>query len=79
MRTTIQLNDQLHQLAREYAVMHGKTFTAVLEEALREKLLKRDKKPSSKRISLKTVKGQGLQAGIDLDNNAGLLDLMDAR
>ncbi|TXH68086.1 MAG: CopG family transcriptional regulator [Thiothrix sp.] len=79
MRTTIQLNDQLHQLAREYAVMHGKTFTAVLEEALREKLLKRDKKPNSKRISLKTVKGQGLQAGIDLDNNAGLLDLMDAR
>ena len=78
MRTTVQLNDQLHQLAREYAVVHGKTFTAVLEEALREKLLKREKRVAKKRISLKTVKGNGLQAGVDLDNNASLLDLMDA-
>ena len=78
MRTTIQLNDQLHQLAREYAMVHGKTFTAVLEEALREKLLRREKRVIKKRISLKTVKGNGLQAGVDLGNNASLIDLMDA-
>lgn len=78
MRTTIQLNDQLHQLAREYAVVHGKTFTAVLEEALREKLFRREQRITKQRITLKTVKGHGLQAGVDLDNNASLLDLMDA-
>lgn len=77
MRTTVQLNDQLHQLAREYAVLHGKTFTAVLEEALREKLLKRKKSITKEHITLKVVQGKGLQAGVDLDNSAALLDLMD--
>ncbi|WP_020396251.1 hypothetical protein [Thiolinea disciformis] len=78
MRTTIQLDDQLHDLARRYALTQNMTFTALLEQALREKLLTRRVKSSQRLpIKLKTVKGNGLRQGIDLDNNAALLDLMD--
>ena len=80
MRTTIQLDDHLHDLARKHAVAKGKTFTALVEEALREKLLFKDKSKASvekKCVLLKTVVGNGVQMGVDLDNNAALLDVMD--
>lgn len=77
MRTTIQLDDNLHEMARQYALAKGKTFTALVEEALREKLLPRFQRRTSQRIKLKTVGGRGTLRGVDLDNNAALLDLMD--
>lgn len=77
MRTTIQLDDHLHELARQYALASGRTFASLVEEALREKLLKRDTKPKKVRVKLRTVGGQGIQPGVDLDNNAALLDVMD--
>jgi len=79
MRTTIQIDDHLHELARQYAVNKGKTFTALVEEALREKLLSRKKANASeqKNVVLKTVSGNGILPGIELDNNAALLDLME--
>lgn len=78
MRTTIQIDDNLHDLARQHAIAKGKTFTALVEEALREKLLvrKTDSEPK-KRVTLKTVDGNGVLPGIELDNNAALLDLME--
>lgn len=80
MRTTIQLDDHLHELARQHAVAKGKTFTALVEEALREKLLSKKKVMSAltkKRVILKTVGGNGVLMGVELDNNASLLDLME--
>lgn len=77
MRTTIQLDDHLHELARQYALANGRTFASLVEEALREKLLKRDTKPKKVRVKLRTVGGKGIQPGVDLDNNAALLDVMD--
>ena len=79
MRTTIQIDDHLHDLARQHAVAIGKTFTALVEEALREKLLSKHKAKTDKKQSvvLKTVGGTGVQAGVELDSNAALLDLMD--
>jgi hypothetical protein len=79
MRTTIQIDDHLHDLARQYAVARGKTFAALVEEALREKLLSKHKPTTDKkqRVLLKTVDGYGVQAGVELDNNATLLDLME--
>lgn len=78
MRTTIQIDDQLHDLARRYALTQNMTFTALLEQALREKLITRRAKSSQRLpIKLKTVKGNGLHQGVDLDSNAALLDLMD--
>lgn len=77
MRTTIRLDDQLLAKAKKYALSRGTTFTAIVEDALREKLMERppDKKRSA--IKLKTVNGKGTHAGIDLDDSSSLLDSMD--
>lgn len=77
MRTTIQLDDHLHEMARRYALNSGRTFASLVEEALREKLAIRTKRVGSTRIRLKTVGGRGILRGVDLDSNAALLDLMD--
>lgn len=77
MRTTIRLNNQLLEAAKQYALDHGKTFTAVVEDALREKLVGRTTAKNRSRIRLKTVDGKGVNAGIDLDDSASLLDMMD--
>ena len=78
MRTTIRLDDNLLELTKQYALAHGKTFTAIVEDALREKLMSR---PGGRKkqapIKLKTVRGKGVNAGIDLDDSASLLDVMD--
>ena len=79
MRTTIQLDDQLHEKARQYAMSKGTTFTALIEEALREKLLSSANSTPSELVKLKTVDGHGTLPGIDLDNNAALLDLMESK
>lgn len=78
MRTTIRLDDQLLEKAKQYALAHGTTFTAIVEDALREKLMNRPAAKKQPQIKLKTVKGKGVNAGIDLDDSASLLDVMDS-
>lgn len=53
------------------------TFTAIVEDALCEKLLRRPNIKKRSRILFKTVKGQGVNSGINLDDLASLLDIMD--
>ena len=50
----------------------------MLEDALRESLARRDSATKSKPVRLKTVKGGGVRAGVDLDDSASLLNLMDS-
>ena len=76
MRTTVRLDDHLLAEAKRHAAESGKTLTAVLEQALRESLARRHAKARSKPVRLKTVKGSGVRAGVDLDDSASLLDLM---
>lgn len=78
MRTTIQIDDQLHEKARQYALSKGTTFAALMEEALREKLFTRPKHPASNVVRLKTVDGHGVLSGVDLDDNAALLDILES-
>ncbi len=77
MRTTIRLDDQLLEKAKQYALAHGTTFTAVVDDALREKLMARPSKKKQSKTKLKTVNGKGVNPGIDLDDSASLLDAMD--
>jgi len=77
MRTTIRLDEQLLEKAKQYALTHGTTFTATVEDALREKLMNRTVYKKKAPIKLKTVKGNGINAGIDLDDSASLLDVME--
>lgn len=61
-----------------HAARSGKTLTAVIEDALRESLARQHSdQPVRSPVKLTTVPGQGLQPGIDLDDSASLLQLME--
>lgn len=79
MRTTIRLDDQVFHDAKQVAAQTGRTLTAVIEEALREALARRAVGPPRKRAKLPTFGGRGPLPGVDLDDSASLLDLMEAR
>lgn len=76
MRTTIRLNDQLLREAKRAAADSGRTLTALIEEALRERLARRKAAPPRDWIHLPTHPG-GFAPGVDIDNSAALLDLME--
>jgi hypothetical protein len=77
MRTTIRLDKQLLAEAKQLAARSRRTLTGVIEDALRQTLAdaKRVKKGAPTKIP--TFRGDGLQPGIDLDDTAALLSLMD--
>lgn len=79
MRTTVRLDDDLMKEVKRYASERDQTLTSVIEEALREKLIKRPQTENRPPFKLKTFSrdGQGLQAGVDLDDSAALLELME--
>jgi Ribbon-helix-helix protein, copG family len=77
MRTTIRLDDQLLADAKQLAARTGRTLTAVIEDALRQ-AIRQTRPPRRRRVELPTFKGgNGLQPGVDLDDTAALLDLME--
>jgi hypothetical protein len=78
MTTTIQLEEKLFEEAQAYAAETGRSLTAVIEDALRETLSKHRPPIAKQHVKLKTHGQGGLQPGIDLDNTAALLDLMDS-
>jgi hypothetical protein len=78
MRTTINLPDRLLAQARRLAAGSGTTLTALLEEALRRELAdRRRRRGRRRRAALTTFGTRGLQPGVDLDDSAALLDLIE--
>jgi len=77
MRTTVRLDDDLLRQAKALAARTGRTLTAVIEDGLREALARNRRRQERPRVALPTFKGKGLQPGVDLDDTAGLLDIMD--
>ena len=77
MRTTVRLDDDLLLEAKSLAARTGRTLTAVIEDGLREALARHRPRQERPRVSLPTFKGKGLRPGVDLDDTAGLLDIMD--
>jgi hypothetical protein len=77
MRTTVRLDDQLLADAKKLAIDTGRTFTQVVEDALRVALRQRKESAPRKPIKLHTCGGNGLQPGVDVSNNAALQDWMD--
>ena len=77
MRTTVRLDPHLLTEAKRHAAENGKTLTSVLEEALRESLARRAAPAKARPVRLKTVRGSGLRPGVDLDDGAAMLELMD--
>jgi len=78
MRTTFRLDDQLLREAKRVATESSRTLTAVVEDALREMLARRKQIPSRSRTRLPSFGSGGLMPGVDLDDSAGLRDIMDA-
>ena len=77
MRTTVRLDEHLLAQAKKMAAESGKTLTSILEDALREKLARRPVRARTKPVRLKVVRGGSLRPGVDLDDSAALLDLME--
>jgi len=77
MRTTIRLDDQLMSEAKQLAARTGKTLTAVIEDALREVLARQKGTTGRASVRLTTFSGNGVLSGVDLDDSAALLDLIE--
>jgi len=77
MRTTIRLDDDLLLEIKQLAARSDRTLTSVIEDALREMLARQRKAKKRTPVRLPTVTGGGLQPGVDLDDSAALLILME--
>ncbi len=77
MRTTVRLDPHLLADAKRVAAATGKTLTAVIEEALRESLSRREQIKPNRSVRLPTFRGKGLRPGVNLDDSAALLELME--
>jgi hypothetical protein len=77
MRTTIRLDDDILTQLKQVAASSHKTLTSVIEEALREMLARQQETKNRAPLKLETVSGNGLQPGVDLDDSAALLSLME--
>ncbi|MGI8844287.1 MAG: type II toxin-antitoxin system VapB family antitoxin [Gemmatimonadaceae bacterium] len=76
MRTTIRLPDDLLQAAKLRAVQTSRTLTNVIEEALRAALASASPTQEDA-VSLPTFGRGGVRPGVDLDDTASLLELME--
>ena len=78
MRTTIRINDQLLRDAKAHAARVGCSLTSLIEDALRQALSRQPANPRRGRVKLNTFLGRGLRPGVDLDNSAKLLDILES-
>lgn len=78
MRTTVRLDPNLLAEAKKTAAITGKTLTAVIEDALRESLGRRSEYKKRSKVKLPTFRGKGTLPGVNIDDNAALLELMES-
>ena len=78
MRTTINLDDNLLTHLKELAAKTGRTMTSIIEDAIRQ-AIRSPRNAPRKRVRLTVVDGKGPRPGVDLDDSASLLALMDRR
>jgi hypothetical protein len=76
MRTTINIDDALLAEAKQVAARTGRSLTAVVEDALRQSLHRRHQ-ASRRAIDLPVFGEGGMRPGVDLDDSAALLDVME--
>jgi hypothetical protein len=77
MRTTVRLDERLLREAKRFAAERGRTFTSVLEDALRQFLAGSARQRPARPFRMLTFKGNGLRPGVDLDDSAALWDLTE--
>ena len=77
MRTTVKIDDALLVEAKTRAAMSGRTLNQIVEDALRAAFARRP--AGDPPVDLPVFAGGRLMPGVDLDDSAALLDLMDGR
>lgn len=77
MRTTVRIDDRLLVEAKTRAARSGRTLNEVVEDALREAFARRD--AVGRRMELPVFRSTRVMPGVDLDDGAALLDLMDGQ
>jgi hypothetical protein len=78
MRTTVRLEDALISQAKREAERRGETLTALIEQGLRLVLAQSRTRRQREPVKLTVSKaGGGVLPGIDLNDSAGLLDIME--
>jgi hypothetical protein len=78
MRTTITIDDGVLAQVRRRAAELGQTVSQVIEDSVREKLLRRDEAPAAP-FRIRGFHGGRVLPGVDLDDNGALLEAMDER
>jgi hypothetical protein len=80
MRTTVRLDERLLVQAKREAARRGETLTALLERALRLVLAKQPSGSKRVRVELPVSSATGgTLPGVDLDDSASLLDVLEGR
>lgn len=77
MRTTIRLNDDLLQAAKQHALVTQRTLTQLIQDALLSLIEKERGAASPRVVELPTFRGDGTYPGININSNASLRDHMD--
>ena len=80
MRTTVRLDDALLDRAKREAARRGETLTALIERGLRLVLANPEKRPKRRQVEIPVChEGGGTLPGVDLDDSAALLDIIEGR
>lgn len=73
----MDLDAALLVAAKQRAAEEGRTLRSLVEEALRARLARRDAEEAPVAIPVFRPSRPGARPGVDLTDNAGLLELMD--
>jgi hypothetical protein len=79
MRTTIRLDPHLLAEAKRLGVATGRTLTKVIEDAVQEAVARRRRPRPRRKVALTIVGGRGVNPGVDIDDSAALLGVMEGR
>ena len=80
MRTTVRLDDALLDRAKREAERRGETLTSLIERGLRLVLANPEKRPHRRHVEIPVCReGGGTLPGVDLDDSAALLDIIEGR
>jgi hypothetical protein len=78
MKTTLLLDDEVHRQAKQASARLGIPLTRYIEEAIRLRISTEKARHTQPVRKLPVCKSKGgLQPGIDLDNTAELLNILD--
>ena len=78
IRTTLTIDDSLLAEYKRVAADTHRTLSYVIQDALRETLARRREAAVRQPVRLPIIGGGGVQPGVDLGDNARVLELLEA-